>query len=599
MPRLKLFLLGPFSATIDDQPLTPFRTKAAQALLIYLACQREDAHGREHLMALLWPSLPQKSAQANLRQTLYLLKQAVPEVQAGTGGETAPLVLADRASIRVNPEAGFEQDVARFESLLAGPLEGWPEAVSLYRGDFLADFYLPDSAPFEEWVLTRREALRRRAMDALERLAREALEAGEVEAAEAYACRQIEVDDLRESGHRLLMRALALSGKRTEALAQYETLRLLLEKELGVEPSAEMADLYEAILAGETIGGVGLRAGIKPAPTEPVPTEITPTDLESSFPISGPAPARPVFVGREAELNRLMGFLETAIEGQGQVAFLAGDAGSGKSSLLVAFAEEASKVQEGLLVAWGAGNAFIGRGDPYLPFRDVLSHLTGDVERAWTAGNLTTGQARSIWSAMPAAIQSLLDHGPDLLKTMVPLPSLLVRAKAGLPAARPLLISLTEQALKPSVAGELEQLQLFEQVVELLHHLAGERPLLIILDDLQWADSGSMALLFHLGRRLAGSRILVLGAYRQDEVAANPDHPLRSLLDEFRRTFGDVWLDLNQTPGRAFVDALVDSEANRLGEGFRETLFQRTSGHPLFTVELLRDMQERGNLVKE
>lgn len=84
-------------------------------------------------MTLLWPGLPQKSAQANLRQTLYLLNQAVPEVQARTEGETVPLLLADRGSIQINPEARFELDVARFESLLAGPLEGWPEAVSLFQ----------------------------------------------------------------------------------------------------------------------------------------------------------------------------------------------------------------------------------------------------------------------------------------------------------------------------------------------------------------------------------------------------------------------------------------------------------------------------------
>jgi ABC-type oligopeptide transport system substrate-binding subunit len=215
------------------------------------------------------------------------------------------------------------------------------------------------------------------------------------------------------------------------------------------------------------------------------------------------------------------------------------------------------------------------------------------------AGSLTTGQARALWSAMPLAIQGLLDHAPDLLDTMVPMRPLLARAEAALPAGHPLLHGLAERASKESVAGNLEQPQLFEQAVQLLHHLAKEQPLLIILDDLQWADSGSIALLFHLGRRLAGSRILVLGAYRQDEVSAEAEHPLRPLLDEFRRAFGDVWLDLNQAPGRGFVDAIIDSEANRLDEGFRETLFQRTSGHPLFTVELLRDMQERGDLVQD
>lgn len=589
MARLKLSLFGPFLATVDDKPLMAFRTKAAQALLIYLTCEGGDAHRREHLMALLWPGLPQKSAQACLRQTLYLLKQAIPKVQVRCGGETVPLLLADRGSVQVNPEAEFELDVARFKSLLAGPLEGWPVAVSLYRGDFLADFYLPDSAPFEEWVLARREALRRRALDALGRLAGDALEGGEIEAAESYARRQIEVDDLRESGHRLLMQALALSGKRTEALAQYDALRLLLERELGAEPSAETAALYEDILAGETIGGEGFLPALKP----------TPTDLHSSFPLSGPAPPRPVFVSREAELARLMGFLETAVDGRGQLAFLAGDAGSGKSSLLAAFAKEASQAHEGLLVAWGAGNAFSGRGDPYLPFRDALNSLTGDIERAWTASKITTEQAWALWSVMPVAIQGLVDHAPDLLDNMVPLPPLLARAEAAFPVGHPTLLRLGERASKSAVAIELEQPQLFEQVVGLLHHLAGERPLLITLDDLQWADSGSIALLFHLGRRLAGGRILVLGAYRQDEVAAETGHPLRPLLDEFRRTFGDVWLDLNQAPGRAFVDAFIDSEANRLGEKFRETLNRRTEGHPLFTVELLRDMQERGDLVKD
>ncbi len=599
MARLKLSLLGPFSATVNEKPLTAFRTKAAQALLIYLTCEGGDAHRREHLMALLWPGLPQKSAQACLRQTLYLLKQAIPKVQARRDGETVRLLLANRDSVQVNPEAEFELDVARFESYLAGPLEEWPLAVPLYRGDFLADFYLPDSAPFEEWVLARRGAFRRLALDALERLAGDALEAGEIEAAESYARRQIEIDDLRESGHRLLMGALALSGKRTEALCQYDELRLLLERELGAKPSAETVTLYEAILAGDVIEGTGsvgagLRVGIKPTPTEP-----TPTGLKSSFPLSGPAPHRPVFVGREAELARLMGFLEKVVNGRGQVAFLAGDAGSGKSSLLAAFAKEASQAYEGLLVAWGAGNAFSGRGDPYLPFRDALSSLSGDVERAWAAGNLTTEQAWALWSAMPVAIQGLLDHAPDLLDNIVPLPPLLARAEATFPDGHPTLLRLGERASKSAVAVELEQPQLFEQVVGLLHHLAGERPLLITLDDLQWADSGSIALLFHLGRRLAGGRILVLGAYRQDEVAAETGHPLRPLLDEFRRIFGDVWLDLNQAPGRAFVDAFIDSEANRLDEMFRETLNKRTEGHPLFTVELLRDMQERGDLVKD
>ena len=70
MLHLTLTVLGSFSASLGDKPLKSFRTKAVQALLIYLVCQPEEAHRREFLMTLLWPGLPQKSAQASLRGPL-------------------------------------------------------------------------------------------------------------------------------------------------------------------------------------------------------------------------------------------------------------------------------------------------------------------------------------------------------------------------------------------------------------------------------------------------------------------------------------------------------------------------------------------------
>jgi DNA-binding SARP family transcriptional activator len=202
MPHLKLSLLGPFLASLDGEPLAGFRTKAVQALLIYLVCQPEQSHRREHLMTLLWPWLPQKSAQANLRQILYLLRQTIPEVNADDGDDLVSLLLVERQAVQVNPEANFDLDVAEFEKHLAGPTENWDKVVALYRGDFLADFYLPDSTPFEEWVLARRQGLRRKVLEALEMLTEQALEAADYATAEGYARRQIEVDNLRESGHR-------------------------------------------------------------------------------------------------------------------------------------------------------------------------------------------------------------------------------------------------------------------------------------------------------------------------------------------------------------------------------------------------------------
>ena len=77
MAGLSLALLGPVSAWRDGQSVDSFRTRMALALLVYLAC-RPERHRREHIMALFWPALPQTSAQQNLRQNLYFLRQTVP-----------------------------------------------------------------------------------------------------------------------------------------------------------------------------------------------------------------------------------------------------------------------------------------------------------------------------------------------------------------------------------------------------------------------------------------------------------------------------------------------------------------------------------------
>ncbi|HSR35376.1 MAG TPA: hypothetical protein VLY63_32805, partial [Anaerolineae bacterium] len=146
------------------------------------------------------------------------------------------------------------------------------------------------------------------------------------------------------------------------------------------------------------------------------------------------------------------------------------------------------------------------------------------------------------------------------------------------------------------------QSDLFEQYTRVLQALAQRGPLLLAVDDLQWADLGSISLLFHLGRHLAGSRILVVGAYRSEEVAIGREgerHPLEPVVNEFQRVFGQMTVNLGRAESREFVDALLDSEPNRLGLLFREMLYQQTHGHPLFTVELLRGMQERGDLVRD
>ena len=128
------------------------------------------------------------------------------------------------------------------------------------------------------------------------------------------------------------------------------------------------------------------------------------------------------------------------------------------------------------------------------------------------------------------------------------------------------------------------------------------RPLVLFLDDLQWADLGSISLLLHLGRRIETDHILIVGAYRKDEIMHGQNgevHPLTRVVTELKRKFGEIEIDLEQTDaigGRHFVDAFLDTEPNRLGEEFRQALHGRTGGHALFTIELLRQMETQGDL---
>jgi len=312
MPGLKLSLFGPLTITLDGEPFDGVRLRPTLALCSYLACQ-PGRHRREHLMALLWPDWPQVSAQQNLRQNLYVLRQALPEINSHNG-DHVPLVLADRDTVQLNPAAVVEVDVLRFTGLLENP-QPTPlqlaEAVALYHGDFLADFYLSGSEPFEEWAEARRADLRRMMLEALDSLTVGAIERNVYGEAMAYARRQLEIDNLREIAHRQLMLALARSGQRASALSHYEACRRLLRDELGVEPSAETRALAERIVADEE-GGSALAVELVKSSA---PRHNLPLQLSS-------------FIGREREITEVRQLIETS-----RLVTLTGAGGSGKTRL--------------------------------------------------------------------------------------------------------------------------------------------------------------------------------------------------------------------------------------------------------------------------
>ncbi|MDT8306570.1 MAG: protein kinase, partial [Anaerolineae bacterium] len=272
MATLSISLLGPFRATRETELLADFRTRKVQALLIYLVAEPQ-AHSRDVLLDLLWPGLPEKSARSNLRQVLYYLRLALPDREDGE----ASLVIANRQEIRLNPEAEATVDTWQFEEMLQVVQahdhmdlslcrtcgEQLEEAVSLYRGDFLADFYLDDSNEFEDWAQARRAYFRRRILDALGILATMAIRRRDFVEARAYAERQLDIDNLRESAYRQLMETLARAGFREQALAAYDVCRRVLAEELGMAPATRTTEYYERIRAGDLRFGTAPRQGAR------------------------------------------------------------------------------------------------------------------------------------------------------------------------------------------------------------------------------------------------------------------------------------------------------------------------------------------------
>lgn len=612
MSGMKLFLLGAPRLEREGAPVHLGRRKAL-ALLVYLAVTGEP-HRREALAALLWSDYDESRAYAYLRRELWALRQSLGD----------DWLTVERDVIGPVQPARLWLDVAQFRRLLAESnahdhpdndlcadcLSALATAVELYRGDFLAGFTLPDSPTFDEWHFFQAESLRQALGSALDRLVRAHRARGAFEAAIPYARRRLALDSLHEATHQTLMQLYAWSGQQAAALRQYQECVRILDEELGAPPSKATSDLYEAIKE-QRLPAPGRSTDPGPAveeterqesPAHPPPQP--PAFLTAAEPVEV---SSPIFFGREQELAQLDGFLEKALAGQGGVVFVIGEAGQGKTSLVNEFARRAQMAHPDLMVAGGSCHLHMGVGDPFLPFREMLNMLTGDVEHLWAAGIISRDHARRLWDLLPQAVRTLVDHGPHLIDTFISGRSLAGRVAAHTPAGtdwqEPLPALLAGQT--PLSRPALDQEHIFEEVTGVLKALAARNPLLLTLDDLHWADASSISLLFHLGRQITERPILLVGSYRPEDIALGRDgkpHPLDEVLNEFKRYFGDVWVDLDRagpTEGRKFIDALLDAVPNRLTETFRQELARHTGGQPLFTVELLRDMQERGDLQQD
>jgi DNA-binding SARP family transcriptional activator len=457
------------------------------------------------------------------------LRQALFTVRRALAPTEPPALQVEGESIAMNP-AAVDTDVGAFERAVA---EGTPaqleRAAALYEGDLLAGLAV-DEPPLEEWLLSERERLRELALRGLARLLAHQQQVGAGEAAIQTGLRLLGLDPLQEPVHRTLMRLYAELGRRGAGLRQYQLCVSVLHRELGVEPDAETKALYQDILRQHPG-----RAAVEP------PRAAGPG--HAGLPRQVASVVETPLIGRATELGRLGEALEQGWTGSGRFVAVVGEVGIGKTRLVTELAVGAE--QRG-------GRVLVGRcyeSERALPF--------GPWVDAFRAGQ-AIADLEGVAPAWRAELARLL---PEL---------------AGPGAREP-----TDPA---------DYLQLFEGVAQAIRHLASRRPLLLVLEDLQWADEISLRLLAFLGRRLQTCRALGVVTAREEELADAP--ALRRALEDLERG-GHLAVHplgpLAIAETMALVRALVrtGSEGGALAI-LGELAWTASEGNPFVAVETVR-----------
>lgn len=254
--RLAMRFLGSFAVQRDGVALDGFGYDKTRALLAYLVVESGDGpHSREKLADLLWPEASSEVARGNLRRTLHDLRRAL--------GSQEDLFVAAKHHLGFDRRRAHWLDVELFSRPVPAGDEPVQETrsvvavleqqLALYRGEFLQGLSVPDAPDFERWLEVRRDGMRRQAMHLLRCLALRYERLGQPQRAVTLLQREIDSDPWNEDAHRRLMQALARSGQTALALAQFESCRGLLQRELGLEPEPQTLTLAQAIRRGEFV----------------------------------------------------------------------------------------------------------------------------------------------------------------------------------------------------------------------------------------------------------------------------------------------------------------------------------------------------------
>jgi len=237
-PLLQIRLFGGLSIAVNGERITDIATRKAEALLVYLVCERRP-HQREALADLLWDDLSPERAAGNLRLTLTQLRK-----------RCEPFLDVTRQTVALRSDAECWLDVDAFAALTsAQPPEpqALRQAAELYRGDVLKGFHLRDAQGFSDWQEAQAEHWRLQVASALQALVAHALAWSSYAEGIGWARRLLELDPLDEATHRQLMLLYARSGQRNAAARQYAACKRIVRQELDLELDADTEALYQRV----------------------------------------------------------------------------------------------------------------------------------------------------------------------------------------------------------------------------------------------------------------------------------------------------------------------------------------------------------------
>ncbi len=456
-PSLEIHLFGTPRLWLNGRVVDKIRRKN-RALVYYLAAHNHPVT-RENLLAFFWPDHERSAAQPILRTMIYDLRK-----QLGENFRADDQAIALAADVYI--------DVHHFIAALqasTADLLSLTNAIALYQGDFLEGFSLADSPQFDDWATSEREHYSILAMRGFADLARIQERLGDYSAALNAMRRALAFNPFQEDLQRELMRLLYLNGDRAGVIKQYETLRKLLDDEMGILPMPETRSLYDSII-NETFVVSSF---------ESISTTPRLTADDSLLP----------FVGREAELEMLKRHV-----GDGKLILLEGEPGIGKTRLASELIASQTQGKQSLLVLRGVAHE-LEHGLPYQPLIEALRSLLA--EPKWMSLSLQL-ELPPIWlTEIARLLPEILMHFPHVSPP-------------------------TQHA---------EESRLWESLLQFFRALSRHRAVWLFLDDLHWADAATIGCLGYLIRH-GSSSLTFLSASRPVEEHINLIKLIQSLKRE-------------------------------------------------------------------